>query len=82
VIRVSLIRVVGLKPSVMNVGAKMNKVVLKVEGGIVEPIEISDGIDEVIVRDYDFIPSDIPQELIQKDEDGNIYLEIVYSKGD
>jgi len=60
----------------------MNKVVLKVEGGIVEPIEISDGIDEVIVRDYDFIPSDIPQELIQKDEDGNIYLEIVYSKGD
>ena len=46
----------------------MNKVVLKVEGGIVEPIEISDGIDEVIVRDYD-----IPQELIQKDEDGNIY---------
>jgi hypothetical protein len=66
----------------MNVGAKMNKVVLKVEGGIVEPIEISDGIDEVIVRDYDFIPSDIPQELIQKDEDGNIYLEIVYSKGD
>lgn len=66
----------------MNVGAKMNKVILKVEGGIVEPIEISDGIDEVIVRDYDFIPSDIPQELIQKDEDGNIYLEIVYSKGD
>jgi len=60
----------------------MNKVVLKVEGGIVEPIEISDGIDEVIVRDYDFIPSDIAQELIQKDEDGNIYLEIVYSKGD
>lgn len=60
----------------------MNKVILKVEGGIVEPIEISDGIDEVIVRDYDFIPSDIPQELIQKDEDGNIYLEIVYSKGD
>lgn len=59
----------------------MNKVILKVEGGIVQPIDIPSGI-EVIIRDYDFVPCDIPEELVQNDENDDIYIEIVYAEGD
>jgi len=56
------------------------QIILKVEGGIVDPITIPEGI-EVAIRDYDMIQT-IDNELIQKDEDGNEFVEIIFEENE
>lgn len=60
--------------------AKMNIVTLKVCGGIVDPISIPEDI-MVVVRDYDLIDG-VEESLAQTDEDGDNYVEVVWSSSD
>lgn len=56
----------------------MNQVILKVSGGIVDPIRIPKET-EIVIRDYDIVEAnDIPQEIIQKDENGDRFIEIIF----
>jgi hypothetical protein len=54
----------------------MKQVVIRVDGGIVDAVNIPKGI-EVAVRDYDMVDT-ITNELVQTDEDGNNFVEIVF----
>jgi hypothetical protein len=56
------------------------QIILKVDGGIVDPISIPEGI-EVVVRDYDMINT-IDNELVQKDEDGREFVEIIFEENE
>jgi hypothetical protein len=56
------------------------QIILKVDGGIVDPINIPEGI-EVVIRDYDMVQT-INNELIQKDEDGNEFVEIIFEENE
>lgn len=56
----------------------MNQVIIKVSGGIVDPISIPNET-EIVIRDYDIVEAnDIPQEIIQKDENGDRFIEIIF----
>lgn len=64
-----------------TLGWKMNimkQVILRVDGGIVDPISIPNGI-EVVVRDYDMADT-VTNELIQSDDSGKEYVEIVFEE--
>lgn len=52
------------------------QIILRVDGGIVDPIQIPDGI-EVIVRDYDMVNT-IDNEMVQTDNEGKDFVEIVF----
>lgn len=54
----------------------MKQVILKVDGGIIDPINIPDGI-EIVIMDYDMTNS-VDNELIQTDNTGKEYVEIVF----
>lgn len=54
----------------------MKQVILRVDGGIVDPITIPEGI-EVVIRDYD-MANTIDNELIHTDYTGKEYIEIVF----
>ena len=56
------------------------QIILKVDGGIVDPINIPEGI-EVVIRDYDMVQT-IDNELIRKDEDGNEFVEIIFEENE
>ena len=56
----------------------MKQVILKVDGGIVDPITIPQGI-EVVIRDYDMADK-VTNELIQSDDSGKEYIEIVFEE--
>lgn len=56
----------------------MKQVILRVDGGIVDPISIPNGI-EVVVRDYDMADT-VTNELIQSDDSGKEYVEIVFEE--
>lgn len=56
----------------------MKQVILKVDGGIVDPITIPQGI-EVVIRDYDMVDT-VTNELIQSDDSGKEYIEIVFEE--
>ena len=56
------------------------QIILRVDGGIVDPINIPEGI-EVVIRDYDMVQT-INNELIQKDEDGNEFVEIIFEENE
>jgi hypothetical protein len=56
------------------------QIILKVDGGIVDPINIPEGI-EVVIRDYDMVQT-IDNELIQKDGDGNEFVEIIFEENE
>ena len=53
------------------------QIILKVEGGIVDPITIPEGI-EVVVRDYDMVDT-VSNELVHKD---NEFIEIVFEENE
>jgi len=54
----------------------MKQIILKVDGGIIDPVAIPDGI-EIVIMDYDMINS-VDNELIQTDNTGKEYVEIVF----
>jgi hypothetical protein len=54
----------------------MKQVILKVCDGIVDPINIPDGI-EVAIRDYD-MANTVANELIHTDQNGDDFIEIVF----
>lgn len=56
----------------------MRQVILRVDGGIVDPVDIPDGI-EIVIRDYDMTNS-VDNELIQIDNSGKEYVEIVFEE--
>ncbi len=56
------------------------QIILKVEGGIVDPITIPEGI-EVVVRDYDMVDT-VSNELVHKDNDGKEFIEIVFEENE
>lgn len=57
----------------------MNTIVLKVEGGIVDPVSIpKDTV--VVIRDYDV--GDTSDDLLITDDDGNKYIEFIYDQED
>lgn len=58
----------------------MKQIKLKVSGGIVDPINIPEGI-EVIIHDYD-MNNTVPNELIQKDENGKEFVEIIFEENE
>lgn len=58
----------------------MKQIKLRVSGGIVDPISIPEGI-EVIIHDYD-MANTIENELIQKDEDGKEFVEIIFEENE
>lgn len=58
----------------------MNIVTLKVCGGIVDPISIPEDT-MVVVHDYDLL-DDVEESLAQTDENGERYVEIVWSNSD
>lgn len=55
---------------------KKKQIILRVDGGIVDPISIPDGI-EVVVRDYDMVNT-IDNEMIHTDDEGKYFVEIVF----
>lgn len=55
---------------------KKKQIILRVDGGIVDPINIPDGI-EVVVRDYDMVNT-IDNEMIHTDDEGKDFVEIVF----
>jgi|APCry1669188879_1035177.scaffolds.fasta_scaffold18862_8 hypothetical protein len=60
----------------------MNQVILKVSGGIVEPVKIPREM-EIIIRDYDLAETgDVPTEIIQIDENGDKFVEILFGDFD
>lgn len=56
----------------------MKQVILRVDGGIVDPVTIPQGV-EVVVRDYDMTNS-IENELIHTDDAGKEFVEIVFEE--
>ena len=56
----------------------MKQVVLRVDGGIVDAITIPQGV-EVVVRDYD-MANTIDNELVQTDDTGKEYVEIIFEE--
>lgn len=58
----------------------MKQVIVKVENGIVDPVNIPNGI-ELVIHDYDMIDT-IDNELIQTDENGKDFIEIVFEETD
>lgn len=58
----------------------MKQIIIKVENGIVDPINIPNGI-ELIVHDYDMVDT-IDNELIQVDEHNKQFIEIVFEETD
>mgnify|MGYP003329123193 FL=1 len=58
----------------------MKQIKLKVSGGIVDPITIPKGV-EVIIHDYDMVNT-IDNELIQKDEEGKEFVEIIFEENE
>lgn len=56
----------------------MKQVVLRVDGGIVDAITIPQGV-EVVVRDYDMVNT-IDNELVQTDDSGKEYVEIIFEE--
>lgn len=54
----------------------MKQVVIRVDGGIVDAVNIPKGI-ELVVRDYDMVNT-IDHELIQTDDNGKEFVEIVF----
>jgi len=56
----------------------MKQVVLRVDGGIVDTITIPQGV-EVVIRDYDMVNT-IDNELVQTDDTGKEYVEIVFEE--
>lgn len=56
----------------------MKQVILKVDGGIVDPVTIPQGV-EVVVRDYD-MANTIENELIHTDDNGKEFVEIVFEE--
>jgi len=55
---------------------KKKQIILRVDGGIVDPVSIPDGI-EVVVRDYDMVNT-IDNEMIHTDDEGKDFVEIVF----
>lgn len=55
---------------------KKKQIILRVDGGIVDPVSIPDGI-EVVVRDYDMVNT-IDNEMVQTDDEGKDFVEIVF----
>jgi len=53
-------------------------VVIRVDGGIVDPVSIPHGA-EVVVRDYDMVNT-IENELIHTDDTGKEFVEIVFEE--
>ena len=62
----------------MKVRSMTKQIILKVDGGIVDAITIPQGV-EVLVRDYDMVNS-IDNELIQNDNTGKEYVEIIFEE--
>lgn len=56
----------------------MKQVIIRVDGGIVDAITIPSGT-ELVVRDYDMVDT-ITNELIQTDEDGREFIEIIFEE--
>ena len=56
----------------------MKQVVIRVDGGIVDPVSIPHGA-EVVVRDYDMVNT-IENELIHTDDTGKEFVEIVFEE--
>ncbi len=54
----------------------MQQVILKIDGGIVDPVSIPQGV-EVVIRDYDMTDT-VTNELIQSDDSGKEYIEIIF----
>lgn len=59
----------------MNIG----EIVLEVKNGIVDAVSIPEGVT-VIVRDYDFLCDD--DDIVQTDNDGSKYLEVIFDHTD
>ena len=60
----------------------MDQIILKVSGGIVEPFQIPKDT-EIVIRDYDIAEcSDTPEQVVQVDEDGDKYVEIIFGDFD
>lgn len=57
----------------------VREVVLMVKNGIVDPVSIPEGVT-VIVRDYDFLFDD--DDIVQTDNDGSKYLEVIFDHTD
>lgn len=56
----------------------MKQVILRMDGGIVDPVTIPQGV-EVVVRDYDMVNT-IDNELVQTDDTGKEFVEIVFEE--
>jgi len=56
------------------------QIILRVDGGIVDPISIPEGI-EVVVRDYDMADT-VSNELVHKDSDGKEFIEIIFEENE
>lgn len=56
----------------------MKQVILRMDGGIVDPVTIPQGV-EVVVRDYDMVDT-IDNELVQTDDTGKEFVEIVFEE--
>jgi hypothetical protein len=56
----------------------MKHVILKVIGGIVDPVSIPNGI-EVIIHDYDMGDA-VKNELIHTDKNGEEFVEIIFDE--
>jgi hypothetical protein len=54
----------------------MKQIILKLDGGIIDPVAIPDCI-EIVIMDYDMTNS-VDNELIQTDNTGKEYVEIVF----
>jgi hypothetical protein len=52
------------------------------EGGIIQDVNIPEGLEEVevVVRDYDIEGMDAQDERIEKDKDGDEYVETIWSR--
>ena len=56
----------------------MKQVIVKVENGIVDPVNIPNGI-ELVIRDYDMIDT-VDNELVQNDDHNKEFIEIVFEE--
>ena len=56
----------------------MKQVILRMDGGIVDPVTTPQGV-EVVVRDYDMVNT-IDNELVQTDDTGKEFVEIVFEE--
>lgn len=56
----------------------MKQVILKVSGGIVDPVSIPNGV-EVIIHDYDMCDT-VKNELIHTDKNGEEFVEVIFDE--